>query len=213
MEQIFTAISCRRGAMAVSLLSFAIASAAFPVLGGAQVLMIRIHNASAASQQDIADLKKAANAIFEQAKVKIVWTDCASPVAHAPVLTACDENPTAASIALLVINDKARTGDHAIGWTTLGTYVGTVHYRRAEKMARASTLHLSCGQILGHTAAHEVGHLLLGSADHGLFGVMKSSYDSRDLLAMTQGRLYFTDNDAQRIRVRLRQASGVWPLR
>ena len=35
--------------------------------------------------------------------------------------------------------------------------------------------------ILGHAAAHEIGHLLLGSNSHSPFGLMRARWSGQDL--------------------------------
>jgi hypothetical protein len=177
----------------------------------AHVLTIRVHNVSAADQRDIAGLEETTTAIFQNAKIKVVWIECVSPESHAPAPAACEEPPTPDRVVLVVTNAHARAADHVIGWTNLGTFIANLDYRKAKEMAGGSKLHLSCGSILGYSAAHEIGHLLLGSADHGLFGIMKSNYDRRDLLAMSQGRLNFVKDDARRMRAKLSCPSPAAP--
>jgi hypothetical protein len=163
----------------------------------AQAITVHLHNVSAASERDITELKQTASAIFERSGIRLSWIDCTVES------ESCAAHQSITNITLLVVNEHFHPGDHAIGWTTLGSYAITLNYRRAQKMSRASTLDLSCGRILGHTAAHEIGHLLLGSPNHRLFGLMKATYNSRDLLAMAQGRLFFTELDAHEMTRRL----------
>ncbi|HSU31798.1 MAG TPA: hypothetical protein VLJ11_11240 [Bryobacteraceae bacterium] len=169
----------------------------------AHVLTVRVHNVSAADKRDIARLEETATVIFQNARISVVWIECVVSGSHAPAPAACEEQPSPDHVVLVVTNVHARAADHVIGWTNLGTFIANLDYRKAKEMAGASKLHLSCGHILGYSAAHEIGHLLLGSADHGLFGIMKSNYDPRDLLAMSQGRLNFVEDDARRMRARL----------
>jgi hypothetical protein len=177
----------------------------------AHVLTIRVHNVSAADQRDIAGLEETATAIFQKAKIKVVWIECVFPGSHAPAPAVCEEQPTPDHVVLVVTNAHARTKDHVLGWTNHATLIANLDYRKAKEMAGTSMFHLSCGNILGYSAAHEIGHLLLGSADHGLFGIMKSNYDRRDLLAMSQGRLNFVEDDARRMRARLSCPSAAAP--
>jgi Zn-dependent protease with chaperone function len=48
--------------------------------------------------------------------------------------------------------------------------------------------------------AHELGHLLLRDGAHSLVGLMQSDFN---LLLAQQGRLWFTDDQARRIRTLL----------
>jgi hypothetical protein len=56
------------------------------------------------------------------------------------------------------------------------------------------------GQILGHGIAHEIGHALLRQASHSSMGLMRASWDRKDLQNMVSGNLMFTTDEAERIR-------------
>ena len=46
--------------------------------------------------------------------------------------------------------------------------------------------------LLAYAAAHEIGHLLLGSGAHTVSGVMKASWDAKDMLGMFQNSVHFS---------------------
>ena len=58
--------------------------------------------------------------------------------------------------------------------------------------------------LLGSVIAHELGHLLYRSTRHGE-GVMNANWGKRDLQAMAQRRLLFTNDQAQTLRKMLAQ--------
>jgi len=60
--------------------------------------------------------------------------------------------------------------------------------------------------LLGDVLAHELGHLILGSG-HTSAGIMRAAWSPRELGALRKGRLQFTDDERQRIRVALRRTS------
>jgi hypothetical protein len=47
-------------------------------------------------------------------------------------------------------------------------------------------------RILGHTMAHELGHLLLGANAHSPSGIMRGDWSPEDLMFMRSGELTFT---------------------
>lgn len=51
--------------------------------------------------------------------------------------------------------------------------------------------------VAAYATAHEIGHLLLGSNAHTRNGVMKDTWDTKDLLAMFQNRVHFTREQQQ----------------
>ena len=60
--------------------------------------------------------------------------------------------------------NKAMTGLTFQGTADQPGKVTNVFYHRIEDLAKSKTC--SKGEILGHAAAHELGHLLLGNLDH-----------------------------------------------
>ena len=57
--------------------------------------------------------------------------------------------------------------------------------------------------LLGNVAAHELGHLLLGSNSHARDGIMKARWQREELLKVRRDNLLFTTEQAQRMRGRL----------
>jgi hypothetical protein len=54
---------------------------------------------------------------------------------------------------------------------------------------RATEADVSWEIVLGYAAAHEIGHLLLGSQAHTPWGLMKATWDHTDFVAMRQNKL------------------------
>jgi hypothetical protein len=64
---------------------------------------------------------------------------------------------------------------------------------------------VSFDKLLGHVFAHEVGHLLLGSKEHGATGLMRAHWQDLELQQMTCAHLAFTKEEAERMRENLLQ--------
>jgi hypothetical protein len=62
---------------------------------------------------------------------------------------------------------------------------------------------LDAGLVLGHTMAHEVGHLLLPRGAHGSAGLMRPTWRMEDLRDGVHGQLGFSEGEAAIIRARL----------
>ena len=58
-------------------------------------------------------------------------------------------------------------------------------------------------QILGHAAAHEIGHVLLYQASHSPTGLMRANWDRNELQNMVVGELGFTPSEAKRVRTEI----------
>src|SRR5262249_14335159 len=74
-----------------------------------------------------------------------------------------------------------------------------VLWERSKKMSESSGV--SAGTILGHAMAHELGHLLLHSMEHSRMGIMRSRWAKEDLRRAERGRLLFTTEQAEVMRV------------
>jgi hypothetical protein len=56
------------------------------------------------------------------------------------------------------------------------------------------------GAVLGHVIAHELSHVLQRGDWHAKSGLMKATWSAFDFHQMTRSPLFFTSEDAQRIR-------------
>lgn len=57
--------------------------------------------------------------------------------------------------------------------------------------------------VLAHAMAHEIGHLLLPSADHAVLGLMRASWDAEAFLSAARGDLRFLPGEAASIRAQI----------
>lgn len=83
----------------------------------------------------------------------------------------------------------ARSGVHAI-----------IFYDRIHELIPPSVIALP--KMLGHVMAHEIGHVLLGSAQHSSAGIMKATWNITDFQCNPAGRLEFTPEQGRVIRER-----------
>jgi hypothetical protein len=79
-----------------------------------------------------------------------------------------------------------------------GGTCATVFRKSAEDMA--GELNHPWTMVLAYAAAHEVGHLLLGYQAHSPRGLMKATWDVRDVWAMAQGQLHFSLEQTRELR-------------
>ena len=79
-----------------------------------------------------------------------------------------------------------------------GIQTAWAFYRRVEQLSARYAL--DDGVVLGHTVAHEIGHLLLPTGAHASTGLMKKCWSRDELSRATQGQLHFTAEEADQIR-------------
>jgi hypothetical protein len=76
----------------------------------------------------------------------------------------------------------------------------TVYYDRVEKLFFGSKAMPSVGSLVGAAIAHEIGHVLLGSAEHSAQGIMKGDWGPAEFRLLACGRLQFTPEESAGIR-------------
>lgn len=83
----------------------------------------------------------------------------------------------------------------ALPYTQQGVRI-TIFYDRVERMhgGRDQT-----GIILGHTLAHELAHILKTDNSHSGAGIMRPRWDDRDIYAMQERSLAFSQDDVRAI--------------
>jgi hypothetical protein len=56
--------------------------------------------------------------------------------------------------------------------------------------------------------AHELGHLLLGSNAHSMFGIMRSHWSGEELQSLRMGKLLFTREQSHLMKEKMDQATA-----
>jgi hypothetical protein len=155
----------------------------------------------------------AATVILEDAGLTIRRLACDS-VAAAVVGDACAAPLRAHELSLRLVRlpPPDRSGDHVtLGYSLVNTparfgSLATVYVDRVADLAAASRVDMPT--LLGRAIAHEIGHLLLGTAAHAHVGVMRASWSLEVLRHSPAGDWLFTPADAEALRAaaRLRTA-------
>jgi hypothetical protein len=72
-----------------------------------------------------------------------------------------------------------------------------------QAMELHASWNVALADVLGNVMAHELGHLLLGSNSHSGVGIMRAHWQGEELRRLSRGSLWFTNEQADRIRGRL----------
>jgi hypothetical protein len=141
-----------------------------------------------------------------RAGVRAIIVDCSSR----PAIAACAVGLGRHELVLR-IHRHPKDGIHVLGDAVVNdrgpSTVATVYAAAVAERARRTGGSLA--MMVGRVAAHELGHLLLGSNAHAAHGLMKPSWD---LQRIDRGDWAFTVEDAATIRRRLQQRDGETPL-
>ena len=142
--------------------------------------------------------------IFRAAGVEIEWVGCSSR--SAIVEDECHVIPGSNQFVLHIVPTGNTSSDLVFGLAFLGADgVGKycdVFYKRVAEAHHQSGVNLSV--LLGMVAAHELGHLLLGSHAHSYVGIMSPVWRGEVLLRMEMGSLLFTSEQASAMKARIR---------
>ena len=189
-------------------------------------ITIRLYNYSDLPQAAQARTEKVASDILRKAGITAQWLDC--PIAKAQQLPACSLplRPTELVLRILPGSKASRAAlDRAsCGYALRPTNGGpgtliTLFYDCVEKIAK--THQMLRGLVLGHTAAHEIGHMLLPRG-HSSRGLMRARLRKTDWERATQGTLLFTRQQSEQLSTNLRarlhqqqavQTAGLTPTR
>lgn len=214
----------RRSVVPIALAGVALAAVLAPSTAAARDLpvIIRTYDASGLSEADRRASLAAAAAILEDAGLAIARLACdaveaaaASPACLTPL------RPYELSLRLVRIPTvgPAEAGRHilrGVNPVTLGVSLvetqvrfgslATVYVDRVEELAGVSRIDLPT--LLGRAIAHEIGHLLLGTAAHARDGVMRAVWSPEALRHSTNGDWRFTPDDAEALREAARRRSA-----
>jgi hypothetical protein len=166
-------------------------------------VFVSVLNDAGVDNATVLSAEKIASRIFEQAGLSIIWKNCLEQ----PELKSerCIQTVDNRHL-VLHIEHRARTlATDVYGIAFLdeggsGAYCD-VFYDRIEELhhrGRASE-----ATILGIVAAHELGHLLLGSHAHSAIGIMRPQLQDKDFWVLELGSTTFSHQQTQRISDRL----------
>jgi hypothetical protein len=188
-----------------------IAADGSPETGDGSKFQIVVHVANRVhmTADRLAQVEDMTTQILRQAGVQPRWLDCTVAKAQDYPSPACD-SPLGRNDFILNFVEEIRSLSPKVIEGTLGFAMvhdgsdqGNTAYisiRRVRHAAGESAT--SVEMILGFVAAHEIGHLLLGSREHSRSGVMRACWDVKDIRRAAKGDLRFTDNQVRKIRAR-----------
>jgi len=150
-----------------------------------------------------------ATEIMRHSGISLNWLDCGSRASRMP-----DPNCSAISypthLSVRVVPKVSPIKEHIFGQTFQdaageGNYV-LVYYPSIETFRAPTTV--PTGELLGCVIAHELGHLLLGTASHSATGLMSAVWQDPELQQAARSNLFFTGREGERMRFRFAAATA-----
>jgi len=162
-------------------------------------IVVSVFNAAGLDPNTLREAEITAQAIFQQAGLTILWKNC--PAQPGQESESCVQKMENRHLVLHIEHQPRTLAADAYGVAFLGA-VGWGMYCDVFS-DRISDLHrhtrLSESRILGIVAAHELGHLLLGSHAHSPSGIMRPRWRPADFSGQILGATYFSPRQAQEI--------------
>jgi hypothetical protein len=166
--------------------------------GGAAEITVLLLNHAKLSRDVMSQSETEATRIFSASGIHLRWVDCS----QTPV---CHHVPGANEFVLSIVADGHTSSELVYGVAFLGPggegKYADVFLRRVEIAARESGF--SVQRLLGAVAAHELGHLLLGTHAHSYEGIMCPVWKEPVLQRMKMGSLLFTKDESMTMKGRV----------
>jgi hypothetical protein len=176
-------------------------------------ITISVHNDAGVPAGTLRHAEEEAQEVFHQAGIEVRWLHC-SPAPIAPEeekeSSACREAVYPEHLQLRIARRpiglrRATMGISYLSDDGKGCYAD-LFYERMEELHEKSKV--SLGSLLGHVAAHETGHLLLGTNSHAPRGIMRAIWQGEELASASKGVLFFSGSESRQIKERLAMKAG-----
>jgi hypothetical protein len=166
-------------------------------------LTISVFNDAGASPSVMSQARNRATLILGRAGISLVWLDCGTP-ANPPPNSACSDLSFPQHLSVRLVFTAGRPSEDTFGRTFQnaegeGNYA-LVYFNVLATSGVAESVH--AGDLLGFVIAHELGHLLLGRNSHSASGLMAPVWQAGEVRMASQGILFFTGDQQERIRLR-----------
>jgi len=176
-------------------------------------LTIRFYNASGIPSQNLLAARLATESILRDTGLDVVVRHCERAIVPGEPVDACNEPLKPSELVVRIIdapafNTTLHPDAYGLAYVVPENNRGWLATVFSDRIERAATrLGVDTGTLIGLVAAHEVGHLLLGSTYHAEGGLMRADW-SDALLARESQRWRFSMGEAARIHTVLESLAG-----
>lgn len=169
-------------------------------------LTIRLYDYAEMAQGTFERSRRQADEILTRAGLQVHWQVCPISKEEAKLNRECARRADVRTIQLRILSKemaKKMTNrgiefGYAVALSEGFGVVAGVYYDRT--LREANSIGLAPHVMLGHTMAHEVGHLLLGQQSHSSSGIMSPNWREKEVNLAKKGRFVFTGQQAESMR-------------
>jgi hypothetical protein len=177
---------------------------------GKPTVRISVYNDAGLKRGTLLHAEEDAAAVFRQAGIATEWKNCGGEETVAQMGGQCGEAAYPASLVLRILRRPRGLVSEAFGVAYLskdgqGAYCD-VFIEPMEQLLLTHSVALEA--VLGHVAAHEIAHLLLGLRSHSANGLMRAHWSSETLEELRRGILLFSSTQSAAMVARLEVAQG-----
>ena len=170
---------------------------------------IRTYNYAAVDIEQMSEARSEAAHIFKGAGISLEWIECRVPGGSAGA--ACTEPLLVGRDLMLRLVDRTPSpgervvalGESMLDREQRGGVLMTIDMFPVRAVAERTATAVST--LLGRAIAHEIGHLLLGSAEHPRVGLMRALWSHEELRGLKPAHWGFSSREAAHMRETLRQ--------
>jgi len=164
-------------------------------------LTVSVFNDAGVEQSVWLQAQGRATEIMRHSGISLTWLDCGPSAIRMPDSN-CSAISYPAHLSVRVVPKASPVKRDIFGQTFQdaageGNYV-LVYYAGIKAFRAATTV--STGELLGCVIAHELGHLLLGTASHSPAGLMSGVWQDAELQQAVHHNLFFTSGEGDRMR-------------
>lgn len=166
---------------------------------------VSVYNEAAVPGEVLSRAEQAASRIFQRAGIEVNWLNCQVPAASEEASITCREVAFPKHLHLRIVRRSAGLNGEAMGVSFQGEdgigCFADLFYEPMERLEESDGTNVA--SLLGQVAAHEIGHLLLGTNSHAVAGIMQARWTADRLTSPALARLVFLDRESQKMKERL----------
>ena len=136
-------------------------------------LVVRVYDAYGVAPATLASARESAERIMTGADIRLTWArcPCETPVGGAELVVRVVSAPTS--------KDPGALGFSYVDIEQKSGTLATIFADRVLELAHLA--HVNEGELLGRAMAHEIVHLLFGTRDHTIAGLMRAKWNANEL--------------------------------
>jgi hypothetical protein len=170
-------------------------------------LVVRTYDSAGVPDRMLAHARQAAGFTLAAVGIEPIWRPC-----HAQ---GCISKPKPHEIEIRIVKATAQSARGSLGFAAVdvaeraGT-LATIYLDRVDALAAEAGV--DPGELLGLAIAHEIGHLILGTVDHPLHGLMRATWRTDELRRAMPLDWIFSEAQGAEMRLRLAARAEAQPV-